>query len=306
VGRIRQLLGLPDPHTTHTTGVSEWDAGPSRAGDARRVRATRRPAIRDPAHVLANADPLRLLADIAFVGVGIGMAAWLVPRQRRQVRRHGGRRTAEVVTTAAIGALIVAIQPDLVSAEVSLVLAIAAVGVAFAPAQVVRLTGGPRVEWQVLAEGTALQRMVARRRSAKVAQHYPDVRQTLSRLAALETPTTARYIEVLRATVFADPDDPATPDLRAELAFEEAQLRRVVGSGPAFEGGLVEVEETPLRPHLLRPLEPAHPPAEADAEAADEAEADAEAADEAEADAEAADETRVDNAEHAEIDRADA
>jgi hypothetical protein len=209
-------------------------------------------------------DPLRLLADLVLAVVGVGIAAWLIPRQRRRVRQYGGRPVAEAVVIAAIVALVVALQPDLVSVEASLVLAILAVVVAFRPEDVVRLTGGPRIEWQALAEGTMLRQLVAIRADRRAAQHHPGVRAHLARLAALESPAASRYIELVRTTLFADPEGPGMSDRLAALAVEEARLRSLVGPRPAFEGGLIAVDEEPIRPSL-RALPPAAGPTAGDA-----------------------------------------
>jgi len=220
----------------------------------------------------ASVDPARLLADLAFAAVGTGIAAWLIPRQLRRVRQLGGRPPAEAVMVASIVALVVALQPDLVSVEGSLALMLLAVLVAFRPQDVVRLTGGPRPEWQVLAEGTALRQLVAVRTDRRAAQHYPDVRAGLARLGALESPATARYIELVRTTLFADPDGPGMSERLAALAVEESRLRKIVGPRPAFEGGLVEVEEEPIRPSRAE-----QPPDDAEAEGSADAPAAADA-----------------------------
>ena len=211
-------------------------------------------------HVPATIDPVRLFADLVLAVVGIGIAAWLIPRQRRRVRQFGGRPIAQAVVVAAVVALVIALQPDLVSVEVSLVLVILAVVVAFRPEDVVRLTGGPRIEWQALAEGTTLRQLVAVRVDRRAAQHYPDVRAHLARLGALESPTTMRYIELVRTTLFADPEGPGMSERLATLAVEEAKLRSSLGPRPAFEGGLIGVEDEPIRPSLHEP-----PPSEDDA-----------------------------------------
>ena len=196
----------------------------------------------------ASIDPSRLVADIALAVVGIGIGVWLIPRQLRRIRQFGGRPLARVVMIGSIVVLVVALQPDLVSAEGSLVLLLLAVLFAFRPQDVVRLTGGPRPEWAALAEGTALRRLVAARSDRGAARRLPEVRAGLARLSSVESPATARYIELVRSTLFVDPDGPDMSERLAALAVEEERLRTVVGPRPAFEGGLVAVEEQPTSP----------------------------------------------------------
>jgi hypothetical protein len=210
------------------------------------------PHMPDAEHVNLSDDPtFRLLADVAFAAIGIGFAAWLLPRQLRQVRQLGGRQSARAVVAVAIVALVVSLQPELLDVTSSLALTILAVLVIFRTADVVRLTGGPSVEWRALAEGIRLQRLVAVHPDRRAAQHLPDVRASLAALGAVESASTARYIELIRATIFADPEGPGMADRFAALAVEESMLRRIVGSAPAFEGGLVAIEEAPVPGHLL-------------------------------------------------------
>ena len=197
--------------------------------------------------MIVGMDPARLLADVALAVIGVALAALLIPRQLRRARQFGGRPAAEVVIIAAVVALVVSLQADLLPVETSFGLMIVAVVVAFRPEDVVRFTGGPRLEWRALAEGTALQQLVAVRVDRQAAQHYPDVREHLARLAETASPATDRYIELVRATLFADPDGPGMADRLAALAVEEGRLRRAVGPRPAFEGGLVDVDEAPIR-----------------------------------------------------------
>jgi hypothetical protein len=197
----------------------------------------------DASRMLASPDTSTLVAELAIAVLAICLVVWLLPRQLRRTRQLGGRAPALFVVGGAVVLLGLSLPPELFPGQTGLLLTIIGVFIAFQPASIVRLTGGPRVEWQALAEGTSLQRAVARHGDRRAAQHDPDIRAGLARLAAAEAPSTARYIELLRTTLFADPDGPGMADRFAALAVEEANLRRVIGPRPAFEGGLVRVDE---------------------------------------------------------------
>jgi hypothetical protein len=224
------------------------------------------------AGTMPSPDINSLPVQIALAAIGIGLVAWLLPRQLRITRQYGGRPTAIGVVAAGVIVLGVSLQPEIVSPQDGLALTLIGVVIALRPEAVVRLTGGPRPEWQALAEGTALQRAVAKHHDRRAAQRSEAVREGLVRLAAAETPATSRYIELLRATLFADSEGPGMADRLAALAVEEAALRKVIGPRPAFEGGLVTVDEAPA-PVAARDDDPgeAGDPGEAEAEA-DEAE----------------------------------
>ncbi len=188
-------------------------------------------------------DTARLLADVALAVIGIALAAWLIPRQLRVVGQLGGRPVARAVVVAAVVLLALSLQPELFGVENGLLLTILALFLVFRPEAVVQLSGGPSVEWRALAEGMQLQRLVAVHTDRRSAQHLPDVRAHLAALAAADSPATSRYIELIQATIFADPESPGMADRYAALAVEESRLRKLVGPRPAFDGGLVAVEE---------------------------------------------------------------
>jgi hypothetical protein len=242
-------------------------------------------------------DPSVLLSDIALAILGIGLVAWLLPRQLRRARQYGGRPVSLAVVAVGIVVLAISLQPELFDINTSLTLTIIGLVIALQPEAVVRMTGGPSLEWRALAEGTKLQRMVAVHADRRTARHLPDVRARLAALATAESSTTARYIELIGATIFADPESPGMADRFAALAVEEAKLRKVVGPKPSFDGGLVAVEESPVRARESQEqpttgttadmAEPAERELDDAADAADEADAapevDADAADEADA-----------------------
>lgn len=183
----------------------------------------------------AGTDTNALIAQAFLAVLGIGLVAWLLPRQVRTTRRLGGRLIAMGAVAAAVVLLGLSLQPAILPDNSGLLLTIMGVFIAFRPDSIVRLTGGPRPEWQALAEGTALQRAVARLGDRGSAADDPAIRAGLERLQAAGDPTTARYIELLEATLFSDPDGPAMAERLAALAVEEAALRGAVGPQPAFD-----------------------------------------------------------------------
>jgi hypothetical protein len=180
---------------------------------------------------------------IALAAIGLGIVALLLPRQLKRAKQYGARPNALMVVGAAVLLIGLSFQPEIVGVENGLILTIVGVVIAFRPEAVIGLTGGPRPEWLALAEGIALQRMVATHHDRQAAQHDEAVREGLARLATAASPATDRYIELLQATLFQDPEGSGMADRFAALAVEEANLRKVIGPRPAFEGGLVDVEE---------------------------------------------------------------
>jgi hypothetical protein len=188
---------------------------------------------------LATTDPGRLLADIALAVMGIGLIVWFLPRQVRLVRRHGGRPLAQLVTGGAVVLLALSLQPELVSAETGLWLTVIGIVLALRPEFAINMTGGPRLEWLALREGGTLQRLVSGR-SAEGSDEASDgtdprVAEHLEALAAAEGPATNRYCELVRATLFENPEAPGRSARLAALAVEEAALRRAIGPKPSFE-----------------------------------------------------------------------
>lgn len=185
---------------------------------------------------LSVADPTRLLVEIILAGIGIFLVVWYLPRQVRQARRYGGRPLALLVTGAAVVVLALSLQPELMSPETGLWLTVIGVVLAMRPEFVINMTGGPRLEWLALREGGALQRLVSGRPDGGAAGGTdPEVAERLEALAAADGPATTRYCELVRATLFEDPEAPGRSARLAALAVEEAALRRAIGPKPSFE-----------------------------------------------------------------------
>ena len=184
---------------------------------------------------LSTADPGRLLVEIALAVIGIGLVVWFLPRQVGQVRRYGGRPLAQVVTGGAVVVLAISLQPELVSAETGLWLTVIGIVLALRPEFVINMTGGPRLEWLALREGGALQRLASRHGEVAPDGADPAVAEHLEALAAADGPATNRYCELVRATLFEDPEAPGRSARLAALAVEEAALRRAIGPKPSFE-----------------------------------------------------------------------
>ncbi len=197
--------------------------------------------------MLSSPGSDQLIAEIALAVIGLALVAWLLPRQRTRVRQHGGRPAAQAVTAVAVVALAVSLQPELFDLNTGLTLTILAVFVVFRPEAVVRLVGGQRAEFRALAAGTRLRQLVATHPDRASAESDPAVGAQLAALAASEAPATARYVALVRSAVFAEPDGAGSAARLADLAVEEARLRRAVGPRPAFEGGPAKVDEAPVR-----------------------------------------------------------
>ncbi|MDP2349888.1 MAG: hypothetical protein Q8M74_01875 [Chloroflexota bacterium] len=177
-------------------------------------------------------DPGQALLKIVLTGVVVvlGVMLWLKLSQR--VRRHGGRPMATIVTGVGIAALLVALIPELIPFDIGLIVLIAALLVIYRPDEVVKATGGPRMEWRALRQGRELQRLVARRGNPALARMNPEIRDRFKALATLEAPSTAEYLGLLRETLFTDPEAPETASRRARLAEADAALVAILGGQP--------------------------------------------------------------------------
>ena len=184
---------------------------------------------------LSTADPGRLLVEIALAVIGIGLVVWFLPRQVRLVRRFGGRPLAQLVIGAAVVVLALSLQPEIVSAETGLWLTVIGLVLALRPEFVINITGGPRLEWLALREGGTLQRLVSQHGDVALSGTDSQVAEHLEALVAAEGPATTRYCELVRATLFEDPEAPGMSARLAALAVEEAALRRAIGQKPSFE-----------------------------------------------------------------------
>ena len=171
---------------------------------------------------------LKIVLTVAVVVLGIML--WLKLSQR--VRRHGGRPMATIVTGIGIAALLVALIPELIPFDIGLIVLIVALLVIYRPDEVVKATGGPRMEWRALREGRQLQQLVAKRGNPALARLNPDIRDRFKALGTLETPSTAEYVGLLRETLFADPAAPGIDEQLARLAEADAALVTVLGGQP--------------------------------------------------------------------------
>lgn len=191
---------------------------------------------------LIDPDPGQALLKIALTVavVVVGIMLWLKLSQR--VRRHGGATLATIVTGVGIVALLVALYPQLIPFDIGLIVLIFALIVIYRPDQVVKATGGPRIEWRALREGRELQLLVARRGNPSLARRNPEIHDRFEALGTLEAPATAEYIGLLRETLFADPEAPETEDRQARLAEADAALRVVLGEPPVWERELAARE----------------------------------------------------------------
>lgn len=171
---------------------------------------------------------LKIVLTLAVVALGVML--WLKLSQR--VRRHGGRPMATIVTGIGIAALLVALIPELIPFDIGLIVLIVALLVIYRPDEVVKATGGPRLEWRALREGRELRQMVAKRGNPALANLNPEIRDRFKTLAKIEAPSTAEYIGLLRETLFADPVAPGIEGKLARLAEADAALVAILGGQP--------------------------------------------------------------------------
>jgi hypothetical protein len=171
---------------------------------------------------------LKIVLTVAVVVLGIML--WLKLSQR--VRRHGGRPMATIVTGVGIGALLVALIPGFIPFDIGLIVLIVALLVIYRPDEVVKATGGPRMEWRALREGRELRRLVAQRGNPALAKLNPEIRDRFKALGAVEAPSTAEYVGLLRETLFADPAAPGIEGKLARLGEADAALVASLGGQP--------------------------------------------------------------------------
>jgi hypothetical protein len=196
---------------------------------------------------LIDPDPGQALLKIALavVVVGVGILLWF--RLSARVRRHGGGARASALLGVAIVALLVSLYPELLPFDIGLVVLIVALVVIYRPDEVVKMTGGPRVEWRALREGRELQQLVARRGNPSLAKRNPEIKDRFEALEALEAPSTAAYLGLLKDTLFADAAAPGMDEKLAHLAEADAALVAVLGGQPLSGRGRAarEREEPP-------------------------------------------------------------
>lgn len=187
--------------------------------------------------MLSDIDSNPALA-ILWIALGIGLIVlcvvlWFQLQQRS--RRYGGGTLAAVVMAAAIVGLLVAIAPNFLPIDIGIFLLIFSLMAIYRPDQVVKATGGARIEWRALREGRELQLMVKEHGGPSLARQNPEVQERFERLSALEAPTTDEYIGLLRETLLEDPDEPGMDAKLAELAQADAALRTAIGARPTWE-----------------------------------------------------------------------
>lgn len=177
-------------------------------------------------------DPGQALLKIVLTAavVALGVMLWIKLSQR--VRRHGGRPLASIVTGVGIAALLLALIPELIPFDMGLIVLIVALLVIYRPDEVVKATGGPRMEWRALREGRALRQLVAQRGNPPLARLNPGIRDRFKALGTLQTPSTAEYIGLLRETLFVDPAAPGIEEKLARLGEADAALVAILGGQP--------------------------------------------------------------------------
>ncbi|HEX5826479.1 MAG TPA: hypothetical protein VFY23_03090 [Candidatus Limnocylindrales bacterium] len=180
-------------------------------------------------------NPAAALLKIAgFVAVvGVAIAAWFQLWTR--VKRYGSRPLGGVLLAAGLVLLILALIPGLFTFEVGIVVLVAAFFFIYRPDVVVKLSGGPRREWEALRAGRELFVLVAERGGPRAAREDPEISAKLAALSSLETPATRDYLSLVRQTLFADPSDPALDSARGQLAAADAALRGSLGERPVWE-----------------------------------------------------------------------
>lgn len=189
-------------------------------------------------------DPGQALLKFALAVLVVVVGIMLWRQLSRRVRRHGGGTLAATVTGAGIVALLASLYPDLIPFDIGLIVLIVALVVIYRPDQVVKLTGGPGMEWRALREGRELQHLVTKRANPSLAKLNPEIRDRFKALGALESPSTIEYLDLLRETVFADPEAPEIEEKRALLAEADEALVAILGGQPISGRGRA-AEQTP-------------------------------------------------------------
>jgi hypothetical protein len=179
-------------------------------------------------------DPGQALLKIA-VGLLVVVLSVLLWRElQHRSRRSGGGNLAAAAMAAAVVGLMVAISNAL-PMEIGIVVLFLSLFAIYRPEQVVKVTGGPRLEWRALREGRELQLLVKERGGPSLAKRNPEVQERFEALSSLEGPGTERYIGLLRETLLADPAAPGMEAKLAELAEADAALRVAIGARPNWE-----------------------------------------------------------------------
>ncbi len=178
---------------------------------------------------------------ILWIVLGIGLIAlsvllWVQLQQR--ARRHGGGNLAAAVMALAVAALLLAIAPNFLPMDIGIIALIFALMAIYRPDQVVKATGGARIEWRALRAGRELQLLVREQGGPSLAKRNPEVQEQLEALSALESPRTSTYLGLLRETLLEDPDAPGLDERLAELADADAALREAIGARPTWEKDL--------------------------------------------------------------------
>jgi hypothetical protein len=170
---------------------------------------------------------------LAIVG-GLAIGYLVVGR----VRRHGGRLVAMVAAGAGCAALMTTIIPGLLPSDFTLVVGLIGLIVVIRPVELIRGTGGPRVEWEALRRGRELQVLVAEAGGPRQARREPTITDGLASLDVVAGPATDEYIRLVRATLLADRADQAAAADRERLVAADAALRASLGFAPSFEAEL--------------------------------------------------------------------
>ncbi len=179
-------------------------------------------------------DPTQALLKIAL-GVGLivlGVGLWFQLQLRS--RRYGGGNVAAAVMAVAVVGLLIAISNAL-PMDIGIFFLLFSLFAIYRPEQVVKATGGARLEWRALREGRELQLLVRERGGPSLAKRNPEVQERFEALAALEGPGTEAYIGLLRDTLLEDPDAPGVDAKLAELAEADSALRAAIGVRPTWE-----------------------------------------------------------------------
>jgi len=184
-----------------------------------------------------NPDPGQALLTLvgAIVLVVLAVALWTQLQHRS--RRNGGGNLAAAAMALAVAGLLVAISNAL-PIDIRILVLILSLFAIYRPEQVVKVTGGPRLEWRALREGRELQLLVKERGGPSLAKRNPEVQERFEALSELEGPGTEAYIGLLRATLLEDPEAPGMDEKLAELAEADAGLRAAIGARPTWEKDL--------------------------------------------------------------------